>query len=445
MNECLEIVNHLTISEKKTISRSLKNDGKCQLAIVFDVLTNGGGLSDISTTLNKPRPHSSMLLNQLRNNIINQLTHRHKNIPVEIELRNKINEIEFLKDRFLYDQALKRIQYLKPKLFKHERFTYVQEILLIEIEILSFVLGEKEFKQKLELIMQEHEALNKKISVFYNQKVHFYKVLAEIHTGESSHTHLPFESKPEENKSGHYFYLRSCLIQHIVHGDIKRAINAVNLLLPLIDDTPHEFDRIPFQRLDVYFMSALAHLLDGNLKEFELLNSKIAATANSHEKLEIKSVERLLYLRWLGLSLGMLSSNDVQKDLDEFQKTQRALSTEYRLRILEHISNYFLEKKSFKTAKKWNNEIINFTGKNRIKQFESRALIRSVYIAYQAKDFDRTQALSEKILSSNKSKLSYPEKIIDHLIECKKWKFDNMTTLHQYIHSFNISSTTNKN
>ncbi len=438
MNECLELINNLNRGEKKSISQFLNNEKKKQLSDVFQIVIAGGGITDVSVSLGKTKQQSSLLLHQLKEKILNRLTHTRKLNPIEVELRNAINEIEFLKDRFLYRQAIKRIKVLKPRLLEHERFTYLQEVLLIEVEISSFLLSEQEFKKRLDSIMFEYHDYLKKNEIFYRYKVQFYRNLAGVYddsnqqpTGES------YEMNPRDNRSGYYFYLRSALIQNLATHRYSQAQATAVQLVDLMENTPHEFDKIPFQRMDVYFMSALSLIITGNIASFEKLKQKVLNTPISNDKLGVKLHERVIYLDSVAYSTGRIVPESISTFVTNFQAVRKNISIEYDLRIIEQISNFFVMINDFKKAKKWNNEILNKPSKEQRKQFSARARIRAIYLEIQGGDTDFLITLIDRVLSIQNIEEVYKSEIIESLKTIKEGKTKNISKLLDYFHFLN--------
>ncbi|MCH2228747.1 MAG: hypothetical protein MK105_00280 [Crocinitomicaceae bacterium] len=432
MNETLELANSLNRGEQKLITQVLKQEGKNQLYSVFLIINRGGSLIDICSELGKSKQQSAVLLHQLKENILTKLTQNRQYNTVENELRNAINEIEFLKDRFLYEQSLKRIKTLKPKLLKHERFQYLQEILMIEVEIYSFLLTEKAFQHKLQLIINEYENLNRKSELFKKYKIRFYNDLTGLYSGKKPEPLSDqFGVSPAENISGYYFYLRSLLIQKLTDRKYDESKHTAKKVIELIETHSHEFDKNPFQKMDVYFMAALSYLLSDQRDEFNHAYKEVLSTPINHSNLKSKIQERLHFLNWLGASLGKKDNFNYNIAIQEFQLIRKTISTEYEQRIIEQIANYFIEQEIYHKARKWNQIILN---KPITEKFSHRALLRQILIAIKEEDFDLIRVITARLVSKTELINKFPLQISNDLKKLRIGQEINPNTLNSVIH-----------
>ena len=152
----------------------------------------------------------------------------------------------------------------------------------------------------------------KSLAFFYRYKIQFYRNLAGVYDDSSQRpTDESFEMNPWDNRSGYYFYLRSTLIQNIATHRYSHAQATAVKLVDLMENTSHEFEKIPFQRMDVYFMSALSVLITGNIRSFEKLKQKVLNIPISNEELGVKLQERVIYLDSVAYSMGRIGPDSI--------------------------------------------------------------------------------------------------------------------------------------
>ena len=87
---------------------------------------------------------------QLYNSILRSMHIFHAQSSVEAELGEALHQIEFLRIKKLYDQALGVIKKAKVIAEERERFTYLMEFSFLEIEILREKLGIRKLDGKIE-------------------------------------------------------------------------------------------------------------------------------------------------------------------------------------------------------------------------------------------------------------------------------------------------------
>ncbi|NRA10509.1 MAG: hypothetical protein HRT57_00975 [Crocinitomicaceae bacterium] len=415
MNESIELYDKLTQGERKLISQQLKKDGKTQLTEIYEQLKSGTSIEELyeSSTANKTTV--SLLSYQLKEFMIKELANSKRATVIEIELRSSISEIEFLKSKFLNNQALKKINKLKSKLLEHERYMHLQELILIEIEIQYFQLSEKDFKLKLKDLVDEYDLFKEKNGEYYSHKVHFYKQLAGIHNNvDDANFNNTLEFNSADNRSAHYFNMRSKLIDHLTSGKLIEAETISDELLDFTALNKHEMDRVPFQKMDVYFMTGLAYLLSNKMDKYEQCVAEVKLIDQKHDILNTKFEERINYLKWVSTAIGR--TKDHEKELLENYRTIKSdISLEYEHRIIEQISNYYIRVEEFRKANKWNREILNKSKKNQRSEFYKRAEIRAIYISVLTNKDDNTDLLTARFIGNKSNAELYGGKLISLL------------------------------
>ncbi|PHR22264.1 MAG: hypothetical protein COA38_18245 [Fluviicola sp.] len=432
MNESESLLSTLSRGEKKMISQRLQSLGKQQLFNVYSLQKRGFGQREIAERLNLSGKNIAILLFQLKEFTLKQLTLNGSKQSIEIELRNSLSEIEILKSRFLFDQALKKINHLKPIMLNHERFNFLQELLLLQVDILQFSLPEKQYRQALKTIMKEYSSYQLKNDYYYRQKTRFYEVMAGLNTSSHSLTPKTFPTIAiESNRSGEYYKMRHQLVSQLTNKDPECVTTSV-LLIATIEENRHEFERLPFQILDTHFMAALSFIFSNDQKRYIHCSNVMKEIEKKHKSLKNKYSERSCYLNWVQASIGSDLKLDIKLLIEQYKGLRKTISLEFDLRILEQIANYFLVTSDYKNAKKWNNEIVNKYRKEQRKQFNLRAKIRDIYIAKMVFDYEYMCTLIDRVLSSP-SREEYSKKVIDNLRLLKVNKEVSCSSILNYI------------
>jgi len=434
VNESYELYDKLTQGERKLISQQLKKDGKTQLIEIYNQLKAGATIDELHENSNASKSNTSLLSYQLKEFMIRELANSKRASVIEIELRNNISEIEFLKSKFLNNQALKKINKLKSKLLEHERYTYLQELILIETEIQYFQLSEQDFKLKLKNLVDEYDLYKEKNEEYYSHKVHFYKQLAGIHNvidNLSINNSLEFNSV--DNRSAHYYNMRSKLIDHLTSGNLKQVAIVSDELLDFTAMNWHEMDRVPFQKLDVYFMTGLAYLLCNKITKYEQCLSEIKLIYKKHDILKNKFEERFNYLKWVGAAINRNEDSDKEL-LNHYQTIKNDISLEYEHRIIEQISNYYIQTKDYGKANKWNRDILNKPKKNQRSEFYKRAELRAIYISILRNKDDNTDLLTARFVGNKLNTDLYGNELIGLLRSVNQNKLPLIRELSRITH-----------
>jgi hypothetical protein len=405
MIQSKELYSTLTLGEKKLISRDLSKSGKVQLLTLFKGLSKPVGSINFEVVLGKSTASLATLFNQLRSAMLTSLNNYQHIGSLEVEFRTAMNEIEILKNKFLYKQALKKISSLKKNLLSHERFSYLQEVSLIEIEINYFLLSEREFHTSIMMIQSEYELYRERNEDFFRQKFQFYQALGKIHD------HIPLskdlsaqdEFSDTENRSAMYYHLRTVLIQKLNETDRENAQRVALMLLDIVGINRHEFEKLPFQLLEVNFMCGLAFLLSGKMDEYAKCVREMYLIREKHLFLEPKFNERYHYLYWIEANISAGKHAKLDNEMDQLEEMIHTMAIEFRFRIIEQVSNYLIEQNEFKPANKWNRIITNVSRKNQIQEFVNRAELRAIYIYVMRNRIDMADTLIDRLLSSRYS------------------------------------------
>jgi hypothetical protein len=165
----------------------------------------------------------------------------------------------------------------------------------------------------------------------------------------------------------------------------------------------HEMDRVPFQKMDVYFMTGLAYLLSNKMDKYEQCVAEVNLIDQKHDILNTKFAERINYLKWVGAAIGRTRHNEIEL-LDNYRTIKSDISLEYEHRIIEQIANYHIRIGAFRKANKWNRKILNKPKKNQRSDFYKRAELRAIYISILTDKDDNTDFLTTRFVG-NKSNM----------------------------------------
>jgi hypothetical protein len=406
-----------------------------QLQKVFNHFVKGDSSSYLKVILNKSEKEIAILTHQLKLFIQNCLS-LNSSMSVDANFRIKLNEIEVLKDRFLHKQALKQIRTLHSNLLKHERFNLLQELLLLQIEIMYFILPEHLYLEQLDSLIMKYQEYRTKSTDFYLQKTLFFQEIGGINQmdfpiNESEKERLEMVQK---NKSALYYYRRRELVKKLKQQDYIGAAKTSDHLMTTIEESQYEFSNLEFQQLEVYFVMGLAYLLSNRKIKYKKCCDTMTSIKNNNHNLEVKYQERINYLFWIEASIKGITSEKESILLDEIKKWRNDISIVFQLRILELISNYHIALKKLKIANQWNRNILDQPKKNQISEFTLRAELRSIYINIERKKMDFGYTLIDRILTNKNSLSRYDNDIIVSLRNIRKDPNRCIDELINYIH-----------
>jgi hypothetical protein len=396
MNSLIDLNSSLSLGEKKLISRKLKNGKKNQLAEVFRLIQQKNYNPDDLFQIKKNRQDIFILKNQLYNFILRQIVRSKETKSVDIKARQILSEIEILKNKFLYQLALKKISKLKPQLIEHERFTYLQELLLTETEIKYLILTEQQFNSSITEMKSNFDHFNLKNQEYFNEKIQFFKTMGMIHLDQTPFDNqIPFEDYTDtENRAAHFYNTRSSLIISVQNGEYVAGETKAKTLIDLLQIHKHEFDNLPDQVIDVHYNSALAFLLAGNQKEFKNSIRIMDEIVIKYPNLFDRKSERSLYLKWVDVVRNKATEGQISNLISEYNDHKSNFGIVFQNRILEQTSNYYLSQKNFIAANKWNRKILETPNKKKIHEFSKRAELRNIFIHFKR---DRIESMDKAI------------------------------------------------
>jgi hypothetical protein len=399
MEPLKELSLTLNQGEHKMITQRLVNSGKNQLETIYIQLQN----SEDFYVKGKSRQDILTLKNQLYLFILNVLSEHQLNRTKDIEFRDELNKIEVLKNRFLFKSALKRINKLKVKLIEHERFTYLQELLLTESEINSILLSEKEFEIYSNELTNEFQLFNRENQNYFLEKTAFFKTFGTIHNSDQEGQLTPkFKSFTETgNRSAHFYNSRSKLIFQIQNKLYLEAEITAKELKELLVVHDHEFESLPFQKLDVTYMSAIAFLLVNNVEDVKKCMTEMEQLEDDYPMLSQKKLERSLFLRTIELNMFPNKTTLEKKVIDQVNDRPNDLGSDFMMRIREQLANYFIKKEDYVTSNKWNRKILETGINKRKKHFYYRAELRNLFIHHKRGRIETFESNFDRLVRNN--------------------------------------------
>jgi len=299
-----------------------------------------------------------------------------------------------------------------------------------------FILPEHLYLEQLDSLIIKYEEYKMKSIDFYMQKTMFFRELGGINQMD-----FPINKTDEkrlelvhENKSALYYYRRRELVKKLKQQDYIGAAKTSDNLMTTIEEVQHEFSKLEFQQLEVYFVMGVAYLLSNRNIKYKKCCDTMTSIKNNNHNLEVKYQERINYLFWIEASIKGITIEKESILVDEFKKWRNDISIVFQLRILELISNYYIELTKLKIANQWNRKILDQPKKNQISEFTLRAELRSIYMNIKRKKMDFGYTLIDRILTNKNSLSRYDNDIIVSLRNIRKDPNRCIDELINYIH-----------
>lgn len=433
MSNLSELYGKLTVGERKFISRSLSNESKTQLLTLFKQLVKGAGTNHYTFEIQGKGPKEiAVLKNQLYNFVLERLVIYNRKESVDLQCRIALSEVEILKNKFLYKQALKKISKLKKLLQDHERYIYLQELLLTETEIKYFIETERQFHLTTARLLSAFDHLSIQNQDFVREKLGFFEVRSSIHKEQlhSKPSSKTVESLPNKNnRSAHYYGLLRLLIIKLQAGEYDNAVELANELHEQIEENFHEFIHLPFQVLDVSFLSALAFLLSKN-EQLQTVRDRMMRISRDYPNLQMKYVERIMYIDWSEAVVHRHPLSTIQKMLKSFEKVEDEIEIDFKNRIIEQIANWFLRSQDYRSANQWNRKLFDQPRKT-TQAHALRAELRLTYIHYKMDRLDHMDKSIQRLLSRPSNGLT--EKLLETLTNVKEHPGKNAESLISFL------------
>jgi len=428
MDSILELYSVLSKGEKKLISARLKKSGKNLLLDYYKSLTNN---TKERNTTNNPlkKATQTTVKNQLYNYILDTIANHSVNQSLDRKIRNSLNQIETLKDKFLYIQALKKIRTLKPILENHERFNYLHELILMEMEIKYRQESAFNFKTSLSEMEEDFNKNNLFGQQYFTQKIGFYTIMAKNHleTSEEEDIIDKMEEKNPSNKFAYYFNAKTEIVAAFRRRDYNKAKLQADILLELLEELSYDIENRPEHIIDVNYMSALAYLLVRDLKNYWQCLESMSAVTEKNPILKDRDDERRLYLEWTRMVLYEVPLDEALFVIDNKMERLAYFGIDFFNRILEQISTYFIKKGNYIEANKWNRKILHLTDKKKVYEFSSRAEFRNIFIHFQKGRIDSMENAIKRLLGTNQYSLK--EKNVNTLSAISKSPSEHINKL----------------
>ncbi len=423
------IIETLNKGEKKVISIRLQAEKKRQLSSLFKHYTNDATTVKESEITTISKQQLTILKYQLKELILDEMTRTSRCKLVEMRFYSKLTKIIFLKDRFLFDEALKLIPKLKEELIDFERFTILQELIMLEAEIHSSVMNKSRETEKIHQLIVESDKNILRMNELAHNKSQYLALSSDLNYQYSTSFSSMNQMFDEHNKSSFVFYHRARMIRCLNEKNHELLLESAIIIFKLIRENPHEFDNHPIQKIDMLFHCSLSFLICGDTFSFTRAQEVLISVDSNLHHVKQRKHDLLSFLS----STSRLESygDDHSKHFRQIIESDISVSSdEYEQYIKEQTANYYLSKKEFRKAVRVNNEILNYQSAYRQSKCFLRAEIRCLLLAiimgktdYAEKLFQRlqsqkvlTHSLHEKLIEELLNGTLYPDTVLNHTI-----------------------------
>lgn len=422
-----DLISSLNPVEKRYFKAGLGSD--TQLLEVFDTIEKIGSTKNCELAIDLGDKHYfkliSVLKNQLYESILKSLRDFHRNNHIDFQFRNELTNIEILIHKKLLNSAHKKLKKLKTKLLQHERFTYLLEVLNIELVLHYQSENLNQFKVSIADVIENVEFAKEGIGKFYKAKSDYYYLNSVIENNREKIHEVEFDpntNPTDKIRSANYFYQLTKIKWAIELREYHFAKQAAKSLAHLLIENPHELKKNRSQFIDVNYACALGFVLSGEIDNFHLHLENIELEDISGRYLINKRIERLLHL-YLTATIA-LKTDEYQERIEQiWNDNHENFSRLFFERNAELYSIILTNNENYKLANRVNNELQNMKAKERDLEIYKRSLLRSLYLHSVRGNFD----LFENKLNSIKRKKEIWTK--EETAFLKKIKFENTQEL----------------
>jgi hypothetical protein len=323
--------------------------------------------------------------NQLYKALLASLRDFHKNTYIDIIIRNEFTEIDLLIKKKLYDHALKKINAIKKKIEKHERFTYYMELILKETELKFYTQKNKDFSSEINRSITTARSVGRNFYLYAYQKLMLFRTQSMLWDGKdfSEINYNPLREKNISSvRSANYYHLHHSLLFLIQTKEFPSALFQSDQLIELMEENPHEFDDNPEQKVDVWYACGMAYLYNNkqvktekiiqNLKEFTLITPKI----------KIRRDERLIDLQLLQMYVNGGDQKELHLIQEQVETDSKQYSNFYAQKFWDTLSSIYLKENDYKQSLKCNYNLLIYKKTKRANHYFIRATLREIYLYY---------------------------------------------------------------
>lgn len=424
-----DLISSLNPVEKRYFKAGLGSN--TQLLEVFDCIEKIGSTKNADLAVHLGDKHYfkliSVLKNQLYESILKSLRDFHRNNHIDFQFRNELTNIEILIHKKLLNSAFKKLKKLKTKLIEHERFTYLLEVLNIELVLHYQSENLTQFKVSIANVIEHVEFAKEGIGKFYKAKADYYYLNCVIENNRELIKEVNFDpsTQPTENvRSANYFYQLTKVKWAVELREYKFAQEAATQLANLLLENPHELKKNRSQFIDVNYACALGFAHSKDTKNFNLHLENIELEDISGRYLINKRIERLLHL-YLTATITQKTDIYFSKIENIWAENNESFSRLFFERNAELYSIILTGKESYKMANRVNNELQNMKAKERDLEIYKRSLVRNLYLHSIRGNFD---LFENKLNSIKRKKEIWTE---DEFQFLKNVKFENTSELYK--------------
>lgn len=364
--------------------------------------------------------------------ILKSMAQYHSEHSIEIILREMLSSAHFLFEKTHFNECSTLIMKAKKLAYKYEKFEILIDIIKIEKKLntsetndintynAALVLSEeqKNISQKLENI-NEYWILFRKISMLMVKYIHLRteKEKAEVRTI-IEHPLMLTEENAHTFQSKIYFYQIKAYYYRLI-GETENSSIARIKLLKQWEKQEHFTKEDPSGYIQAIKQVLNIQLDAQKYEEFIITIEKLKSIKSQSESVKLSIFNSYYQLKLVyQINTFSLDSNEfVYESIQEMEKLKNKLSKEVELTMYYLLTLYFFMKNDFKSALKWNNEIMSDNSSGSREDLKSFSKILNLIIHYELKNFD----LLEYILKSTYKYLLKMERL--HLFEKTILKF----------------------
>lgn len=454
------LIKSLNRSEKRYFKLFTKDktiNGKNNHHILFNLIDKMEGYDE--ELLKKKLRKEPKILNflasikyQLYNSILRSMHIFHAQSSVEAELGEALHQIEFLRIKKLYDQALGVIKKAKVIAEDRERFTYLMEFSFLEIEILREQLGIRKLDGKIEQNYIDLQIIIDRYKNFSEYKFLYQKTRNMLRAIGDARTERQVSEYNEltesgmlnmrantKSKSAFYYYTLSNIIISFSKNKYKKAYAHTTDLMFLLKLHPEELQADKPQYIGILHFHIMACLFLDRLEEAEEFMVKFKEIEPGNRIEEILWQERY-YRMMLYRYYRVRDFEKAIEVINEFKESglQNELHQDFKLLLNANCVSIMIASGNFKEALKWNNLVLNHEDLKIREDIYSVSKVKELLIHFELKNFDLLEYKikstynylnsREKLYKTEKIFLKYISKVFT--FQSKKEIFNGLKELH---------------
>lgn len=341
---------------------------------------------------------------QLYKLILKSMRQFHSGDTIDAELGEALQNVRFLREKRLHQQALKVLNNAKKKAEKHERFTILLDINLLEVEVLKDIYDPVQLVRILEVNHAQMQNYTSKYRNYANYKFLYNKASMMYRSRGAARSFEDFDAFSQllnqplmrqvdnaKSQSATYFYHFTRVVGEFALGEMEECYKLTRFLVEMLELYPFELQSDVNQYIDIlYHHLMVCHALkyDEEFLKFLAVLKEVKAKTKSQQA---KAFE-CYYTLYFDFVLEHPEEEEPDELIELFGEQLEGhiehLNKEIELVLYSQATRLYMINGNYSRALRWNNRLLNMSRPNLREDIQSLARIFDLLIHFELTHFD---------------------------------------------------------